>query len=87
MKRTITKEQIKAIRITQGFTPDLRIELKGINKSSMYDFIDSIAINLFGIDMANAKYDENSLLSDKYERAIWICVDAVCSGHERVFEV
>lgn len=86
MKYTITAEMIKAIRIVRGFKPDLRVKIKRANRDCMYDFIDGIFPDLFGLDVLGKKYDDG-LLSDRYERAVWTCVNAVCDGSERNFSL
>jgi hypothetical protein len=87
MKYTITKEQIKAIRICMGYNADLRVRLKTANSESIYDFVDKIFPYLFGVETGFKRLDDDGNLSYQYEKAVYKCVSAVKSGHEYIFEL
>lgn len=87
-KYELTNEQVKAIRIVNGYVSDLRHDISAaVNKQCMWDFIDENAANLFGLDILQARHDEDGILSNKYETALRRCVDGVCEGHKVKFEV
>ncbi len=73
------KAMIKAIRLVNGWTPDLRIKCDTIYKPSLYDWIEENRIGIFGFSMAIIP---DPVTEDyiKYERRIWKAVDAVISG-------
>lgn len=91
MKYELTKEMVKAIRLLNGYNTDLRVDISGaVNQSSMWDFIDSIFVNLFGLDaIANKWQGEpgHQSLTDAYERIIRRCVKGVCTGSSVNFEI
>jgi hypothetical protein len=86
MRKEITKEQIKAIRIVNGFNPDLRVKLS-VNRNTLWNFIDENFAGLFGIDTLDYQYEKEGVLSWQYDAAVRECVDAVCAGEERTFDL
>ena len=70
---------IKAIRLVNGFNPDLRVKLS-VNKSDLYDWIDKNRFGIFGIEFGLSKPAATSDDWEKYERAIWSAVNQVLSG-------
>ncbi len=72
------KEMIKAIRRVNGFNADLRVTLKGINESALYDWIDDNYYGIFGTEFLKPSWDSNEW--DLYERKIWSAVNQVVSG-------
>lgn len=69
-KIELDSEAIKAIRFVRGFNTDLRVSLRGINRSALSDWITENEINLFGTQMLNKHPDPTSPDYDKYERMI-----------------
>ena len=55
----LTKNQIKAIRILKGYSPDLRIQVKVTYDQiqSILSLIEENAINLLGVDAVNEIMD------------------------------
>ena len=71
------KEMIKAIRLVNGFNPDLRVKLDTtINKSALYDWIDNNRFGILGIDKALIRNSDYP----KYERIVWGAVRCVTMG-------
>ncbi len=66
----LDNEAIKAIRFCNGFTTDLRIPLKGINKSALYDWIEANKLGLFGIDFLDLCVSSTDANWNKYEKMI-----------------
>lgn len=65
----LDNEAVKAIRFVLGFNTDLRVKLTTANKRSLYSWIETNGIGIFGIDFVptpNPATDEY----DKYERMI-----------------
>ena len=69
-KIELDNEAIKAIRFVRGFNTDLRVSLRGINRSALSDWISDNEINLFGTQMLDKHPDPTSPDYDKYERMI-----------------
>jgi hypothetical protein len=69
---------IKAVRLVNGFNPDLRITLKGINKGALYEWIDANYYGIFGVSEVKPSWDSPEW--DRYERKIWNAVNQVISG-------
>lgn len=69
-KIELDNEAIKAIRFVRGFNTDLRVSLRGINRSALSDWITENEINLFGTQMLDKHPDPTSPDYDKYERMI-----------------
>lgn len=76
-KRTLTKEEIKAIRIVRGFTPDLRIKLNNVDKESLWKFIDE---NIFGLVGVADRPAWNDPEFDEWEKYINRLVSQVVEG-------
>ena len=76
-KRTLTKEEIKAIRIVRGFTPDLRIKLNNVDKESLWKFIDE---NIFGLVGVADRPSWNATEFDEWEKYINRLVSQVVEG-------
>lgn len=49
MRRILTKDEIKAIRLISGFTPDLRVKLHNADKDLLWHFIDDNISRLVGV--------------------------------------
>lgn len=75
----MTKEMIKAIRIVNGFNPDLRVKLTNINSNSLRQWIEENRAGIFGIDYA-VKPDARSPEWEAYERKLDRAVYAVVWG-------
>lgn len=69
-KITLDSEAIKAIRFCNGFTTDLRIPLKGVNKSALYDWIETNKLGLFGFDFLDLCVPVTDDNWNKYEKMI-----------------
>lgn len=74
------KEMIKAIRLVNGFTPDLRVKIN-CNKNCLFYWIEANRIDVLGMDMATIP-EVTSPEWDAYERRIWKAVREVMSGQE-----
>lgn len=46
----LSKEKIKAIRIVNGFNSDLRVNLRGINRRSLFEWMEANRYGIFGQD-------------------------------------
>lgn len=75
--KTLTREQIKAIRIIRGFTPDLRIKLNNVDKESLWKFIDD---NIFGLVGVADRPAWNDPEFDGWEKYINRLVSQVVEG-------
>ena len=75
--KTLTREQIKAIRIIKGFTPDLRIKLNNVDKESLWKFIDD---NIFGLVGVADRPAWNNPEFDGWEKYINRLVSQVVEG-------
>ena len=80
----MTKEMIKAIRLVNGFNPDLRVNLSYASADDLYDWIEANRIGIFGLrsDMC-IKPELTSPEFDKYDRRIKAAVYAVINGKAR----
>lgn len=78
--KTLTKEQIKAIRIVRGFNPDTRLKLYGVNRDALWYFIDRNSYGLLGAEFATSKPTPLSDEWDDYERCILNMVNQVIEG-------
>lgn len=78
------KEMIRAIRLVNGFNPDLRIVLYGVNRNSLYDWIEANRLGIFGISFYPVKPVVTSLEWDKYDNAILKAVHQVIFGKENI---
>lgn len=74
----MTKAMIKAIRLVNGFNPDLRVELTNINKDVLYDWISSNYYGIFGTSDIKPSWDSPEW--DRYEKKIWGAVRQVING-------
>lgn len=72
------KEMIKAIRMVNGFKTDLRVNLKGISKTALYNWIDENYYGIFGTEFLKPSWDSNEWKF--YEKKIWSAVNQVISG-------
>lgn len=79
-KRTLTKEEIKAIRIVRGFTPDLRIKLNNVDKESLWKFIDENVFGLLGAEVGTDRPAWNDPAFDGWEKYINRLVSQVVEG-------
>ena len=70
------KEMIKAIRLVNGFNPDLRVKLDTANKSSLYDWIDDNRFGVLGLEKALTKDSDYP----RYEKIVRGAVNCVVSG-------
>lgn len=76
----MTKQMIKAIRLVNGWNPDLRVKLNTVNKSSLYDWIEANRYGIFDSLDEAMKPDTTSPEWVNYERRIWNAVHAVING-------
>ena len=67
---TLDNEAIKAIRFCTGYNPDLRIKLNGLNKSSLWYWIDENRFGVLGWAAGCMKPSPTSNDWDKYERML-----------------
>lgn len=74
----LDNKMIKAIRLVNGFTDDLRIKLVHANKNALFDFIDENRAGIFGLshELFN-KPDPTSDEWQAWERGIWKAVKEV----------
>lgn len=79
-RRDLSKEEIKAIRIVRGFTPDLRVKLTGADKESLWQFIDENIFGLMGDDIGTIKPIWSDPEFEKYEKYINRLVNQVIEG-------
>ena len=79
-KRALTKEEIKAIRIVRGFTPDLRIKLNNVDKESLWKFIDENVFGLLGAEVGTDRPAWNDPEFDEWEKYINRLVSQVVEG-------
>lgn len=75
------KEMIKAIRLVNGFKPDLRVKLTTANRDSLWHWIDNNRFGIFGMDFGASGPDVTSDEWRAYEMAIWRAVDQVIYGY------
>lgn len=79
------KEMIKAIRMVNGLNPDLRVDLEGINRNAMYDWIEANRLGIWSsthehYTLLIEKPSWDSPDYDKYTKIIWVAVSQVISG-------
>lgn len=77
MRRMLTKNEIKRIRIISGFTPDLRVKLHNVDKVLLCNFIDDNISRLVGVTDRPHWSDPDF---DEYERYINRLVSQVVEG-------
>lgn len=75
------KEMIKAIRLVNGFKPDLRVKLTTASRDSLWYWIDNNRFGIFGMDFGASRPDVTSDEWRAYEMAIWRAVDQVIYGY------
>lgn len=67
---TLDDEAVKAIRFCTGFTTDLRTSLSHASKDSLWNWISSNEINLFGSDMLELHVDVTDPNWNKYDKML-----------------
>ena len=77
MRRTLTKYEIKGIRLISGFTPDLRVKLHNVDKVLLWHFIDDNISRLVGVTDRPYWGDPEF---DEWERYINKLVNQVVEG-------
>ena len=78
---TLDKEAIKAIRFVLGFKTDLRVKLRGVNKESIFEWIEENEHGIFGTDIIDLKWKKMpSPEYDKYIRMIDRVVHQIIEG-------
>lgn len=66
----MNNEMIKAVRLVNGLTPDLRVNIRPEFKDKLWNFLDANAAGIFGIDFAISRPAPTDDNWSAYEKAL-----------------
>lgn len=74
------KEMIKAVRLVNGYNPDLRVRLTAINRDSLWRWLRDNRLGIFGLDFYTAEPAAASDEWDAMNRDLNAAVAAIIEG-------